>query len=129
MGPEVLWNTRTVKDRHYGTPLIHDGLIYTITRRGHFSAYDAKDGREVFQEKLLLAKTEKQPNGAYASPTLAGKFVYLMGMDGSIVVVKPGRKYEQVARNTVEHSLRSTPVFEGTRMYVRAPERLYCFGR
>ena len=49
-------------------------------------------------------------------------------MDGSIVVVKPGRTYEQVARNTVEKSLRSTPIFEGTRVYVRAPEHLYCFG-
>ena len=127
--PEVLWNAKTVKDRHYGTPLLHDGVIYAITRRGHFSAFDARDGTEIYQEKLLLAKTEKQPNAAYASITLAGKLLYFAGMDGSIVVVKPGRKYEQVARNKVETSLRSTPVFEGTRMYVRAPGHLYCFGR
>jgi len=127
--PEVLWNAKTVKERHYGTPLLHDGVIYAITRRGHFSAFDAKGGTEIYQEKLLLAKTEKQPNAAYASITLAGKLLYFAGMDGSIVVVKPGRKYEQVARNKVETGLRSTPVFEGTRMYVRAPEHLYCFGR
>jgi hypothetical protein len=48
-------------------------------------------------------------------------------MDGSIVVVKPGFKYEELARNKVEQTLRASPVFEGRRMYVRAPGRLYCF--
>ncbi len=126
--PEVLWTAQTAKDRYYASPVLHDGLLYAISRRGEFSAFDAKDGQEVYREKLLLAATEKEKNAAYASVTLAGKLLYFAGMDGSIVVVKPGRVYEQVARNTVENRLRSTPVFEGTRVYVRAPEHLYCFG-
>jgi len=126
--PEVLWTAQTAKDRYYASPVLHDGLLYAISRNGEFSAFDAQDGQEVYREKLLLAATEKEKNAAYASVTLAGQLLYFAGMDGSIVVVKPGRVYEQVARNTVENRLRSTPVFEGTRVYVRAPEHLYCFG-
>jgi outer membrane protein assembly factor BamB len=127
--PEVLWNAKTVRDRYYASPLLHEGVIYTITRRGHFSAFDAETGEEIYQEKLLLAATEKVANAAYTSPTLGGRVLYFAGMDGSVVVVRPGRKYEQLARNRVEEGLRTTPVFEGTRMYLRAPGALYCFGR
>lgn len=126
--PEVLWTAQTAKERYYASPVLHDGLIYAISRKGEFSAFDTQDGQEVYREKLLLAATEKEKNAAYASVTLAGKLLYFAGMDGSIVVAKPGRVYEQVARNTVEQRLRSTPIFEGTRVYVRAPEHLYCFG-
>ena len=127
--PEVLWTTTTVKDRYYASPLLHDGVLYAITRRGHFSAFDAKTGTEIYQQKLLLAATEKESNAAYASISLAGKALYFAGMDGSVMVVKPGRTYEEIARNRVETALRSTPVFEGKRMYLRAPGHLYCFGK
>ena len=127
--PEVLWNATTVKDRYYSSPALHDGVLYAITRRGHFSAFDAKTGEEIYRQKLLLAATEKEVNAAYASVTLAGKALYFAGMDGSVMVVKPGREYVEIARNKVENALRSTPVFEGKRMYLRAPKHLYCFGR
>jgi hypothetical protein len=61
--------------------------------------------------------------------TLAGDLVFFAGMDGSVVAVKTGREFAQIARNRVEDSLRGNPVFEGTRMYLRAPKHLYCFGR
>jgi outer membrane protein assembly factor BamB len=118
-----------VKDRYYSSPALHDGVLYAIARRGQFSAFDAATGKEIYQQKLLLAATEKEVNAAYSSITLAGDALYFTGMDGSVVVVKPGRKYEELARNRVEKDLRSTPVFEGKRIYLRAPGHLYCFGR
>ena len=127
--PEVLWTTTTVKDAYYSSPALHDGVLYAITRRGHFSAFDAKTGEEIYRQKLLLAATEKEVNAAYASVTLAGKALYFAGMDGSVMVVRPGREYVEIARNKVENALRGTPVFEGKRMYLRAPKHLYCFGR
>ena len=122
-GPRRRRRTGTTRARCCTT-----GSSTRSARNGEFSAFDAQDGQEVYREKLLLAATEKEKNAAYASVTLAGQLLYFAGMDGSIVVVKPGRVYEQVARSTVENRLRSTPVFEGTRVYVRAPEHLYCFG-
>jgi len=127
--PEVLWTTTTVKDRYYSSPALHDGVLYAITRSGHLSAFEAATGKEIYRQKLLLAATEKEKNAAYSSISLAGNALYFTGMDGSVVVVKPGRKYEELARNKVETALRSTPAFDGKRIYLRAPGHLYCFGR
>ena len=91
--------------------------------------YLPETGEEIYQEKLLLATTEKEKNAAYSSVSLAGGALFFTGMDGSVMVVKPGRKYELIARNKVESALRSTPAFEGKRIYLRAPGHLYCFGK
>jgi outer membrane protein assembly factor BamB len=126
--PELLWETVTVKDRYYGSPALKDGVLYAIARAGQFSAFDAKTGEEIYQQKLLLAATEKEINATYTSITVAGEFLFFTGMDGSVVVVTPGREFREVARLKVETALRSTPVFEGKRVYLRAPGHLYCFG-
>jgi outer membrane protein assembly factor BamB len=130
--PQKLWETQTSADRYYGSPALLNGFIYVITRGGEFSAFDAADGTEVFRQKLELNATaprREQKNAAYTSPTVAGGLIFFAGMDGSVVAVKPGVKYEELARNKVEKELRSNPVFEGQRMYLRAPGKLYCFGK
>ncbi len=127
--PEPLWKATTVKEAYYASPALHDGLLYVVSQRGHFSAFDAATGEEVYREKILLAATEKVADAAFASVTLAGPGLFVCGVDGSVVVVKPGRKFEVLARNRVETALRSTAVFEGSRMYLRAPGHLYCFGK
>ena len=80
----------------------------------------------------------------YASPVLAGKYIYMFGMNGTTVVFEPGREYREVARNKIEDCLlsamrfdrgreipehfASSPVAEGKRIYVRGGNYLYCIG-
>lgn len=52
----------------------------------------------------------------------------LLRLAGSVAAFKPGFRFEELARNVVERTLRANPVFEGRRMYLRAPGKLYCFG-
>ena len=91
--------------------------------------------------------------GVCASPTQAGDYVYLFGADGSTLVMKAGRKYEEVAKNRIERMLPpprlawgrrqsaeemvsdrrsevtiSSPIFDGKRLYYRAERYLYCIG-
>ncbi len=127
--PKVLWDTETAKARYYGSTALLDGVLYAISQDGFFSAIDAEIGAEIYRQKLVLGQGANKKNAVYTSVTVAGKLIYLAGMDGSVVVVKPGLRYEEVARNKVEQSLRSNPVFEGKRMYLRAPGKLYCFGQ
>jgi outer membrane protein assembly factor BamB len=127
--PEVLWETVTAKERYYGSPVVHEGLLYAISQRGAFSAFEAKTGKELYRIQFLMADTVKNPNAAYTSVTLGGKNIYFAGMNGLVVVVEAGREYKPLARNQIEKSLRSNPVFEGQRMFFRAPGKLYCFGR
>ena len=121
---ETLWEARLKGSRHYASSLIHDGLIYAVSREQDFTILDAKDGTLFHERKLDL---DSGSNTAYPSISLAGKKVFLSTGNGTTVVLKPGREYTELARNSIE-GFRSSPIFVGNRMYVRAFDYLYCFG-
>ena len=120
------------------SPLCVDGLVYRLTESGGIIVNDAATGDTVYRKLLpMKARTEYWSwGGASASPALAGKSIYLMDNQGTTVVIRPGRTYQEVAHNTIEESTDgknptqnlSTPVFEGSRMYYRSPCFLYCIG-
>ncbi|NQT88300.1 hypothetical protein HQ560_16145 [bacterium] len=75
--------------------------------------------------------------GVASSLALAGKHIHVTDNRGATIVFEPGRTYRQVARNQIEHFytrentqevMNSTPIFEGTRMYYRGYQNLYCIG-
>lgn len=119
--PEVLWVTKPKDDRYYASPVVLDGLIYTVTQAGVWSVIDAADGKIVYEQKLGLGST------CYPSVTLAGGVLFVSSDNGKTVVVQPGREYKELARNAFE-PFRSSPVFVGTRAYVRGLQHLWCLG-
>ena len=116
---EPLWTTKPKGDRYYASPLYHDGIIYGITQGTVLSAIDAKTGEVIYERNLDVKST------AYSSLTLAGGYIYASGENGATVVLEPGREYKQVKHNQLE-GFRSSPIFAGKRMYVRALNHLYC---
>ena len=119
-----LWKSRVKGSRHYASSLVHDGLIYAISREQDFTILDATTG-EVLDERSFDLY-DGGSNGAYSSITLAGDKLFLGTENGASVVFKPGKTYQEIARNEVE-GYRSTPIFDGDRMYLRAFDYLYCF--
>lgn len=120
--PRPLWPAITLPEgRYYGTPLVHDGLVYAINAQGQLSVFDQTTGALVYSQKFPF-------DTVYPSPTLAGDYVFLSCEGGKTVVIKAGRTYEEVARNSLE-KFRSCPVFSGTRMYIRGHKYLWCMGR
>lgn len=111
------------RDRYYGSPLIHKGLVYAITQANVFSVLDQKSGETVYSRKLNLGK-----GTVYPSITLGGKHVFISHDNGTTIVIEPGRQYKEVAKNKLE-AFRSSPVFIGERMYVRTLKHLYCIGK
>lgn len=119
--PGPLWQGISIPEgRYYGTPLIHDGLVYAINAQGALSVLDQTNGALVYSQKYPF-------DTVYPSPTLAGNYVFLSCEGGKTVVIKAGRQYEEVAQNSLER-FRSCPVFAGTRMYVRGQKYLWCIG-
>lgn len=120
------------------SPLYVDGLIYQITQGAGLMVHDAATGILVYRKVLELKPRTQYWNwaGTSASPTLAGKSIYLMDNQGTTLVIAPGRENKEVSRNLIEESKDgkeqvqnvSTPVFEGVRMYYRTPGYLYCIG-
>ena len=119
--PKRLWTQRIKGSRHYASPLIHNGLIYTISREEHFTVLDAATGDIVYHKKFDVAGG----NSAYPSPTLGGDHIYVGFEAGTTIVIEPGRTYREVARNHLE-KYRSSPVFVKERMYLRTMGHLYC---
>lgn len=121
--PEKLWDGEAInKDRFYASPLLHDGLIYAVNDGGNLSVVDANTGQRVYEKKLELKGI------CYPSPTLAGKYIMLSSEEGKMIVIEPGKEYKEVARNELE-KFRSSPVFAGSRMYIRTLKSLYCIGK
>ena len=132
---------------HCAAPLLHEGLLYCVNDFGVLTVLDVTKGEVVYQRLLDLdifmpynGVTGYLKGGASASPTLAGKYIYILGDQGTCVVIEPGRTFKQVARNRVEYlaapefpsrhqeATISAPIFEGDRMYYRGEGALYCIG-
>ncbi len=117
------------------SPLYHDGLIYSVSDDGVLSVTDTVKHELLYQKMLdadLYMRHSNDPGrgGFAASPTLAGKYIYLFGNRGTCLVIEPGREYKQVAKNLLsscpEETTASCPTFDGARLYYRSSGYLYC---
>ncbi|MFO7900824.1 MAG: PQQ-binding-like beta-propeller repeat protein [Planctomycetota bacterium] len=118
-----LWTTKPKKDRYYASPVYHDGLLYCVTQKAMFSVIDAKTGEVVHTERLKLGR-----GTVYPSIAVAGGFIFVSSDSGRTAVLEPGRKPKLIATNELER-FRSSPVFQGDRLYVRAYKHLYWIGK
>ncbi len=120
------------------SPLYVDGLIYQLTQGGGLMVHDAATGALVYRKVLPLKPRTHYWDwaGCGASPTLAGKNIYIMDNQGTTLVIQPGREYKELSINFIEE-LRdgkeqsqnlASPVFQGQRLYYRTPAFLYCIG-
>jgi outer membrane protein assembly factor BamB len=102
-----------------GTPLVYDGILYACTDNGILSAYDAKTGARIYQNRV-----SPEAAGFSASPVAAAGRIYLTSEDGSVFVVKAGRTFELLASNPMNEVLMATPAITGNMLIVRTLTQL-----
>ena len=102
------------------TPLIYGGLMYVLSDNGVLSAYDAQTGATIYQQRL--------PTSFSASPVAADGRLYLSSEDGDVFVVKTGRQYELLSRNTMAQPLMATPALTDGMLILRGENTLYALG-
>ena len=119
---ERLWITGRHKPRFYASAAVADGLVFALLQKGPLLAIDAANG-EVLSETKISVKGD-----CYASITRAGKYLFLGSEKGQVYVFEIGKKPVQVASFQAE-GFRSTPVFDGDRMYLRTYKKLLCVGK
>lgn len=144
---KVSWNRFSDEvnaDSCVASPLLYDGIAYVAQMSGLVKAFDVKSEKTLWQEfpDWECWTCWIYGPGACASPTLAGKYIYLFGNDGKNVILEPGPVFKVVAMNTIENiqsvgtyehvgrfeQLICNPAFEGSRIYLHGPEYLYCVG-
>jgi len=105
------------------TPIVYGELLYTCSNQGVLTAYNARTGERVYQERL------GGTGGAFtASPVASEGKIYLSSEDGDVFVVKAGPKYELLAKNPVGEVMMATPAISDGLLIVRTVSHLYAFG-
>ena len=99
-------------------PLIAKGVLYGVSPSLRYFALDAASGQVVYKQRPSRARHR-------GSPLVADGKLYLMGMDGTVTVLRTGRKFELLAQNRLDEQLAaSLAVGEGT-LYLRTYDALY----
>ncbi len=110
----------------FGSPLLHEGLLFTVSGGGELFAFDAQ-GKPVIEARELFGD-EAGKEAVYASLALAGKHLFLASTMGEVVVLEATREARLVARNKLKDGTGSAPVFSGCEMFLRDGETLFCIG-
>ncbi|MGF1583471.1 MAG: PQQ-binding-like beta-propeller repeat protein [Gemmataceae bacterium] len=118
----LVWSQRLPQGRYFSSPIVYDGLVYTINEAQILSVLDTKSGKIVNQKQM----GENRRTRFFSSLARAGKYIYLTNSQGTTHVIRGGKKYVEVARNELDEPVRSSPVFRGNTMYLRTTKHLYC---
>lgn len=112
----VAWKVKT-RIGKYASPLLIEGLIYTAAEESFVSCLDAATGESVWTERV---------GGKYAaSPVYADGRIYLFDQQGTSLVLKPGRKLEVLATNTLAGGFMASPAISGKAFFLRTKTHLY----
>ena len=120
---DVLWK-KTKGLPYIASALVYRGQYLMVKDGGIVTAYDAKTGQEVYQERAVAA------GKYYASPVAANGNIYFTSLDdGTITVLKAGSaKPEVLATNPkLGERTAATPAIADNALFVRTDKHLYAF--
>lgn len=119
----VLW--KKSKGLPYVTSaLVYRGQLVMVKDGGVVTAYDARTGKEAFQERSVDA------GRYYASPVAANGHIYFTSLDdGAVTVLKiAGAKAEVAAMNPkLGERVAATPAIADDTLFIRTAGHLYAF--
>lgn len=102
------------------SPLLYrDGLYFLKTNSGILTCLDARVGAPHYTERL-----DAVPN-VYASPVAADGRVYVVGREGTTVVLASGSKPRVLATNRLDDGFDASPALVDAELYLRGAKHLY----
>jgi len=118
----VLWK-KTKGLPYLASALVYRGQCVMVKDGGIVTAYDAKTGQEVYQERAAAA------GKYYASPVAANGKIYFTSLDGAITVLKAGTEKPEVLATNPKLGERTaaTPAIADNTLFVRTEKHLYAF--
>ncbi len=113
----VAWKEPKMAALKSSLALVGDALYMLHDGSGTLTCLNAKTGEQIWQEKL---------GGSFsASPVLVEGRLYFFNEKGQATVVKPGRKFEQLASNQLDAGFMATPAVTGRAFIARTKTHLY----
>ena len=124
LSPVKLWERALGRGvRVYAAPVVHGGLVYIVDRFGALTILDEATGADVqawsLQEELL--------GTVFANPVVVGDKLVISSEPGNVVIGTAGRSYMILSTQKLGEVMRSTPWFQGDRVYVRTASGVACY--
>lgn len=101
-------------------PVGNGELVFTITTSGLLTCFDVKSGAKQWEHDFEME--------SYASPSIAGGRLYLVGLKGGIAIVEPARQFKEIFRGRIEDEFQASPAFADGRIYLRGVTNVVCLG-
>jgi outer membrane protein assembly factor BamB len=102
------------------TPLIYNGLIYTVDAENILKCIDAKSG-EILNSRKLKTKY-------HSSPLFGGGYIFFTSIKGETIIIRPGKELELVAENKLPGEVFATPAIVDNSILLRTDSSLYRIG-
>jgi HEAT repeat protein/outer membrane protein assembly factor BamB len=112
----LLWTSREV-GRVVGTPIEKDGLLYVADVGGTVYCLDAATGATVWKHDTLGA--------IWGCLLLAGDRLYVGNEEGTMTILRAGRRKQVLAEIEMDAALYSAPALVGDALYLATAKRLY----
>jgi outer membrane protein assembly factor BamB len=122
------------------SPLFVDGILYGVDMTGGITAVDVGGQKGLYRRWLDgYNRYNRFLYGVAASPTLAGKHIYVVDDAGYTHLIQPGPQFKETGRNVLENiyfssvsnnpcrqeAFYTAPYFDGKAMFLRGEEYLY----
>lgn len=103
------------------TPVLYDGLLYVLYDRGLISCFDAKTGEVVYEKQRLSGSA----NAFTSCPWAYDGKVFCLSEEGDTFVVRAGKKFEVLGKNSVGEFSMATPAIADNALFLRTLKHLY----
>lgn len=121
-GTNVIWKRKDeLSQNQMLSPVIKDGLIYTVTTLNTMMCIDAATGEEIWSRHVM--------SNYNASPIYAAGTIYFFSVKGETLVIKEGRKLEIVAQNKLKDQIWATPAILRNNIIMRTDKYLCRIGQ
>lgn len=115
-GSKIIWRLKS-PILQLLTPVVKDGLIYTIDTKNNLYCLEAPTGNIVYSKHLI---------GRYnSSPIYAGGYIYFISTRGETLIIKEGKKLEIVNKNKLPGEVYATPAVLRNSLIIRTSNYLY----
>lgn len=116
----IVWSSDKLGPYH-PTPIIVEGLYYSLHDRGFMLCNDAKTGEVVYGRQRI-----KSTAGFSASPWSYDGKIFCLNEDGDTHVIKAGREFEILGVNRLDAMCMATPAMTRDRLIIRTASNVYC---
>jgi outer membrane protein assembly factor BamB len=114
----ILWKRREeLADNQMLTPVIREGLIYTISTKNNMYCVDASNGKDIWSQHMTSPFN--------ASPLFADGNVWFFSSKGEALAIKAGKEFRIVARNQMDSGIWATPAILRNSVILRTQNYLY----